>query len=51
MKKTYLITYEEWQTGNKEIKTTRWICEESKDVFLDFITPTKWILKIKELKK
>lgn len=49
MKKTYLITYEEWKTGKKEIKTTRWTCKESEDVLLSFITATRWILDIKEI--
>lgn len=49
MKKTYLITFEEYQTGKKEIKKTRWSCDSSKDVLLDFITATRWILKIEEV--
>ena len=50
MKKTYLITYEEWQTGKKEIKKTRWTCKADEDVILSFITATRWILEIKEVK-
>lgn len=47
--KNYLITYEEYKTGKKEIKTTRWIAQNDTDVFLDFIDSTKWILSIKEV--
>lgn len=49
MKKHYIITFEEWKTGKKEIKKTRWTCDASTDVLLDFITPTRWILDIKEV--
>jgi len=49
MKNTYLITYEEWKTGKKEIKKTRWTCDEKDDVILSFIDSTKWILDIKKI--
>lgn len=50
MKKQFLVKYEEYKTGKKEIKTTRILAEDKEDAFFFIVNADRWILEIKEVK-